>query len=40
VDPEGRSYAIFEDIVDWRRTDEAVDDNDIFQVSYNGNIHR
>lgn len=40
VDPEGRSYAIIEDIVDWRCTDEAVDDNDIFQVSYNGNIHR
>jgi len=40
VDPEGRAYSIFEEIVDWRKTKDAIEDHDIFQVSHNGNIHR
>jgi hypothetical protein len=28
-----------DDIIDYLRTDDAVDDSDIFQISLNGNIH-
>jgi hypothetical protein len=40
VDPEGNSHAIFKQIVDWRRTDDALEDHERLQVSHNGNIHR
>jgi len=40
VDPEGRHYAIFDEIIDWHRTKGAFDDHEIYQVSHNGNIHR
>lgn len=39
IDSEGRQYALLEDIVDWRKTKEAVDDHSILQVSHNGNVH-
>jgi hypothetical protein len=38
VDPEGRHYAIFDEIIDWRCTKGALDNHEIYQVSHNGNI--
>jgi len=40
VDPEGHNYALFDEIVDCRRDDDAVADHEILQISHNGNIHR
>ena len=40
VDPEGKTYSIFDEIVDWRSTQDAYEDHEQFQVSHNGNIHR
>jgi hypothetical protein len=39
VDSEGNQCIIMDEIVDWRKSKEAVDDSDIFQISHNGNIH-
>jgi hypothetical protein len=39
VDDEGRQLMLLDELIDWKRTDEAVDDNDILQVSHNGNLH-
>jgi len=40
VDDEGRQYLLLEAIVDHKRTVEALANEEIFQVSYNGNIHK
>jgi hypothetical protein len=39
VDSEGKQYVLLEEILDWERTDEALEDHKIIQVSHNGNIH-
>jgi hypothetical protein len=39
VDDEGRQYLILQEIIDHKRTNEALSDEQIFQVSHNGNIH-
>ena len=36
---EGRLYLLMDEIIDWKRTDDAIDDSDILQISNNGNIH-
>ena len=37
---EGNQFLLMDEIIDWLQTDEAVKDEDIFQVSHNGNIHK
>jgi hypothetical protein len=37
---EGRQFLMLDEIINWKRTQEAVDDEQILQVSHNGNIHR
>jgi hypothetical protein len=39
VDNEGNQHLLLEAIVDWKRTPESVENEDILQVSHNGNIH-
>jgi hypothetical protein len=39
VDNEGNQYLLLDSIIDWKKTDEAVDDSNIGQVSFNGNLH-
>jgi uncharacterized protein YjdB len=39
VDNEGRQYLLLDSIVDWKQTEEAAEDQDILQISHNGNIH-
>jgi hypothetical protein len=39
VDSEGHQYVLMEEIIDWKQTDDAVNENDILQVSHNGNLH-
>jgi hypothetical protein len=39
VDSEGKQYQLLDEIVDWRKTDEAVEKHEILQASHNGNIH-
>jgi hypothetical protein len=39
VDNEGNQYLLLDSIVDWKRTQDAVDDDDILQISFNGNLH-
>lgn len=40
VDDEGHQYLLMSKIRDHKKMNEAVADEDIFQVSYNGNIHK
>ena len=40
VDDEGRQYLMIKEIIDHKRTDEAIPDEGIFQISHNGSIHR
>jgi hypothetical protein len=40
VDNEGNQYLLLQDIIDWKKTQDAVDNNEILQVSHNGNIHK
>ncbi len=40
VDNEGNQFLLLDDIIDWKKTSEAVDDNDILQISHNGNLHK
>jgi hypothetical protein len=40
VDDEGHQYLLIDEIIDWMQTNEAVKDEEIFQVSHNGNLHR
>jgi phage baseplate assembly protein gpV len=40
VDSEGNQFLLLDEFVDWKRTPEAVTDEDILQVSHNGNIHK
>jgi len=40
VDEEGHQYLMIDEITDHKKTAEAVADDEIYQVSYNGNIHR
>jgi hypothetical protein len=39
VDNEGNQYLLLDSIIDHKKTSEAVDESDIFQMSHNGNIH-
>lgn len=39
VDNEGNQFLLLDSILDWKKTSDAVDDSDIFQVSFNGNLH-
>lgn len=39
TDSEDHQYVLLDDLIDWKRTKEAVEDSDIFQISSNGNIH-
>jgi hypothetical protein len=39
VDNEGNQYLLLDSIIDWKKTDEAVDESNIWQVSFNGNLH-
>lgn len=40
VDGEGHHHQLMQDIVDWKKMDDAVEEHNIFHVSHNGNIHR
>lgn len=40
TDSEGRQYVLLDDIIDWRKRNDAVEDSDILQISHNENIHR
>jgi hypothetical protein len=39
VDSEGKQYMLLDEIVDWRMTDDALNEHDILQISHNNNIH-
>jgi hypothetical protein len=38
VDDEGNQFLLLDEIIDWKRTDEAVKDEDLYQVSHNHSI--
>lgn len=40
VDSEGRQFLLLDELVDWKRTDDAIEDEEILQVSHNGNLHK
>lgn len=40
VDSEGRQYVLQDEILDYKRTGDEVDESQILQVSHNGNIHK
>jgi hypothetical protein len=40
IDIEGNQYLLLQDIIDWKRTQDAVEDYETLQVSHNGNIHK
>jgi len=40
VDNEGNHFLLLDEILDWKRMDDAAKDEKILQVSHNGNIHR
>jgi len=31
---------LLDELIDWKRTSESIPDEDIFQISHNGNIHK
>jgi hypothetical protein len=39
VDSEGNQYIPLDEIIDWKRTSNAVEDSDLLQISHNGNLH-
>jgi hypothetical protein len=39
VDNKGNQYLLMDSIIDHKKTKDAVDESDIFQISHNGNIH-
>jgi hypothetical protein len=38
-DSEGNQYVLLDEIIDWRQTEEAVEEQNILQISHNGNLH-
>jgi hypothetical protein len=40
IDNEGNQYLLLQDIIAWKRTQDVIDDNEIRQISHNGNIHK
>jgi hypothetical protein len=40
VDDEGNQFLLLDEIIDWKQTKETLNDEEIFQFSYNGNIHK
>jgi len=40
VDDEGNQFLLLDEIIDWKKTMDAVPDEDILQISHNGNIHK
>jgi hypothetical protein len=36
---EGNRYLLLDSIMDWKKTSDAVDDSDVLQISFNGNLH-
>jgi hypothetical protein len=40
VDDEGHRSMQLDEIIDYLKTDNAVEDENIFQISHNGNIHQ
>jgi hypothetical protein len=39
VDNEGRQYLLLDEIIDFKKTEDAFDDYNILQLSHNGNVH-
>jgi len=39
VDNEGKQYLLIEEIIDWEKDETALEEENKFQVSHNGNIH-
>jgi hypothetical protein len=39
VDSEGNQSILLDELIDWKRTSDAVEDSDILQISHNGNLH-
>jgi hypothetical protein len=39
TDSEGNQYSLLDKILDWRQTEEAVEEQNILQISHNGNLH-
>jgi hypothetical protein len=39
VDEEGKQYVLLDDIIDYKVTDDAIKEENQFQISANGNIH-
>ena len=39
MDNEGNQYLLLEDIIDWKTSEDALDESNQFQISSNGNIH-
>ncbi len=40
IDNEDRQFLLLDNIIDWKKTKESVNDHDIFQISHNENIHK
>ncbi len=40
VDHEGHQYLLLKEIIDWRTTKEALDEDNAYQISCNNNIHQ
>jgi hypothetical protein len=40
VDSEGYHHQLLKDIIDWKKLDDAIDEHNVYQISYNGNIHK
>lgn len=40
MDDEGHRYLILDEIVDYMKMDETMEDENIFQISHSGNKHQ
>jgi len=40
IDNEGNQFLLLDELIDWKRTSESIPDEDILQISHNGNIHK
>jgi hypothetical protein len=40
VDNKGNQFLLLDDVIDWKRSADTMEDNDILQISHNGNLHK
>ncbi len=40
MDNEGRQFLLLDEIIDWRKTEDALPEENVYQISLNNNIHK